>query len=106
MTATDRETLLAAGYREYPQKNDPFRRSLFQKSVRGAQGAKLYAINVWYWVLPDPMGVSFEYEVALYLPGDDRPVWVKKSNMALEAAEAFFATVYEVMGCSPDPLNQ
>lgn len=106
MTTPNQENLLAAGYREYPQKGDAYRRSLFQKWIRGTDGTKLYAINVWYWVFPHPMREAYTYNVSFYLPEDHDALRVEKENMAIEAAEALFAKVYEVMGCVPDLLNQ
>lgn len=109
------EALLAAGYKEYPERLKQGVKHAFQKTIRGADDKKLYFINIYFWDLsglPMPEEIrannSTSVEVRFYRWDEDRGFDLTKhceADARLVDIEAFYAMLYERMGCIPDIHN-
>lgn len=108
-----RGNLLDAGYREYP---DSLRREhclgLFQKTIWGDQGEKLYFINFFAWDFPwmkaeIAANNSHELDVHLSLPNGKEIAlnYFINKETDLAEVETFYAFAFKVLGCVPDQHN-
>lgn len=110
----DRESLVAAGYREHTMHNDGFNKvCLFQKRVRDDRGTR-YFVDVyeydWLYLRPaDLPRFSYEAQVHFYTgDGDSMLNCTIQDDGAMtspEALEEFVTDLYSKIGAGHYELN-
>jgi hypothetical protein len=107
------QSLLDAGYKTYPVKDDPYLHGgvAYQK-VEMAGTAKLYFLDARIFDMDD--GLRIRFEARLYLDPKFSPIagpygftvtLHAAENMSIEDVGKFFADVHTRMQCQPDIHN-
>jgi hypothetical protein len=103
--------LLQAGYTQYPAYDHNVR-ALFQKKVCNQESKVLYFVNITAYEFPtDPMENRYGVEVTLFkhLGQDPEAMLTLQTSIndkvSLQDIESEVASIYEKLGCIPDPHN-
>jgi hypothetical protein len=103
--------LIQAGYTQYPV-SQTWERALFQKKTCNLKSEVLYFVNIVAYEFPvDPPECRYGVEVHLYkkLGQDPQAVLALQlsinDQVSLQDVEKEVASIYEKLGCIPDPHN-
>jgi len=103
--------LIQAGYTKYPSP-EKFARCVFQKKVCNQGSTVLYFVDITAYEIPNDLnGHYYGVEVSLYKHlGKDPEAMLTfqvslNDRVSLQDVETEVASIYEKLGCIPDPHN-